>query len=76
MRWRKKRCSDKASKHHAALSLAHLKHPLPSLHIISAFHHVGVGQHSGCCNQHDKELETVAVIDPVLYAFPRCGALK
>eukprot|EP00957_Ditylum_brightwellii_P017814 1341112-Ditylum_brightwellii.AAC.1 len=34
------------------------------------------GQHSSCCNQYDKELEHVAIIAPVLYAFPRRGALK
>eukprot|EP00957_Ditylum_brightwellii_P074419 5654189-Ditylum_brightwellii.AAC.1 len=34
------------------------------------------GQRSGCCNHHDKELETVAVIAPVRSTFPRRGALK
>eukprot|EP00957_Ditylum_brightwellii_P049299 3740601-Ditylum_brightwellii.AAC.1 len=34
------------------------------------------GQCSGCCNQHDKELETVTVIALVIYAFPRRGAVK
>ena len=46
-------------------------HQVPSFSLQSQ-----AGQRSGCCNQHDKELETVAVIAPVLYAFPHRGALK
>eukprot|EP00957_Ditylum_brightwellii_P127043 9685109-Ditylum_brightwellii.AAC.1 len=34
-------------------------HQVPSFSLQSC-----AGQHSRCCNQHDKELETVAVIAP------------